>query len=45
MKSFTKEEILLKIFTKSYDFTFLNIISDILYNLNVDVHRLSYNKV
>lgn len=40
-----KEEILLKIFTKSYDFTFLNIISDILYNLNVDVHRLSYNKV
>lgn len=39
-----KEEILLKIFTKSYDFTFLNIVSDILYNLNVDVHRISYNK-
>lgn len=40
-----KKEVCLKIFTKSYDYTVLSNLNEILYNLNVDLLEVNYNKL
>ena len=39
-----KKELSLKVYTKSYDYTILKNITDILFNLNIDLQKINYNK-